>query len=219
MFYAFQPIIEKRMLKLISFGRDYCVKGVGTSELKLANQSSKATNGSNGGTEYAKVLPAGTEVVMEQVAIPPCAAINSLGSIGTSVAPGSNGGAEPVKCVSVGIEAGMENVSVDTFRSQQLMGMENALPVATAIKRPRDEAFKNVAGKRMKFPELDKPVDESEKDNIYSYFDDDQIWSDPKIYEEIDNMAYESQQKRLLARASNNPFFQPQYLLCRRTLW
>ena len=62
---AFQPMIEKRMLKLISFGRDYCVKGVGTSERKLANQSSKANNGSNGGTESAKVLPAGTQVVMQ----------------------------------------------------------------------------------------------------------------------------------------------------------
>ena len=74
MFTAFQPIIENRMLKLISFGKDYCAKGVGTSEHKLSNQSSKANKGSNGGCQSRKVLPAGGKVVMQQVVIPQCAA-------------------------------------------------------------------------------------------------------------------------------------------------
>ena len=65
MFSAFQPIIEKRMLRLISFGRDYCDKGVGTSERNLSNHSSKANKGSNGGRESGKVLLAGGKVVMQ----------------------------------------------------------------------------------------------------------------------------------------------------------
>ena len=65
MFSAFQPIIEKRLLKLISFGRDYCDKGVGTSERNLSNHSSKANKGSNGGRECGKVPSAGGKVVMQ----------------------------------------------------------------------------------------------------------------------------------------------------------
>ena len=69
MFSAFQPIIEKRMLKLINFDRDYRVKGVGTSESKLANQSSKENKGSNGGCECGNVPSAGGKVVMQRVGI------------------------------------------------------------------------------------------------------------------------------------------------------
>jgi len=80
MFSAFQPIIEKRMLRLISFGRDYYDKGVGTSERNLSNHSSKANKGSNGGRECGKVLSAGGKVVMQQVGIPQCAAASAAES-------------------------------------------------------------------------------------------------------------------------------------------
>ena len=80
MFSAFQPIIEKRMLKLISFGRDYCDKGVGTSERNLSNHSSKENKGSNGGCECGKVPSAGGKVVMQQVGIPQCAAASAAES-------------------------------------------------------------------------------------------------------------------------------------------
>ena len=82
----------------------------------------------------------------------------------------------------------MENVSVDTLRPQQLIGLKHALSVTTAMKRPRDEAFRNDAGKR----------------KMLSYYDDDQFWSDPKIYEQINKLADEKLQNRPGNSTSSN---------------
>ena len=100
------------MLKLINFGRDYCAKGVGTSERKLSKQSSKTNKGSNGGCESGKVLSAGGKVVMQQVGIPQCAAASAAESgKGVAEAVGSSdkieglehelSGKVPVSCSQV----------------------------------------------------------------------------------------------------------------------